>query len=197
MATLEDTAVQIAGIGHVYYAEPGAPEPTAAELAAFDFDDPTTLPGWTWLGDTSSENLIEFGVDGGDSSVLRTWDRLNVRASKEASTTTATINSVNVSKDTIDLAFPGSAKNLTSGAWDLKLDGTVSKALLIVIVDGDLISGFLFRNASISGALPTLALDAFTEFPLTATILAPASGTAVAYYEPAKSAAGATAAPAS
>ena len=82
MANLGNSKIQIAGRGHVYYA---APDTEAPNLDGYIFGDGTTLEGsgWTWLGDTSSENLIEFESDGGDTSTKRTWDRQGVRSPRE------------------------------------------------------------------------------------------------------------------
>ena len=71
MANLANSRIQIAGIGHVYY---GAVDNVAPNLDGYKFGDGTTLEGvgWTWLGDTSSENLIEFETDGGDTNTKHT-----------------------------------------------------------------------------------------------------------------------------
>ena len=78
MASLADSKIQIAGIGHVYTA---APDTAAPDLYNYKFGDGTTLEasGWTWLGDTSSENLVEVESDGGDFTAKRTWDRQSAR----------------------------------------------------------------------------------------------------------------------
>ena len=107
MANLGNSKIQIAGRGHVYYA---APDTEAPNLDGYTFGDGTTLEanGWTWLGDTSSENLIEFESDGGDTSTKRTWDRQGVRSTREDVTNKVTINAVNLGEDVMKVAFPGS-----------------------------------------------------------------------------------------
>lgn len=177
MASLADSTIQIAGIGHVYYA---APDTEAPDLFSYEFGDGTTLEasGWTWMGDTSSENLIEFATDGGDVSTLRTWDRTSVRSTREDVTNTVTINAVNLGDDTMKLAFPGSTYDDATKSFDLNMDGSVEKAILVVIVDGSLVSAYLFRRVTLAGSMPALSLDAFTEVAITGTLLSPNSGKA-------------------
>ena len=193
MANLSNSSIQIAGIGHVYY----APVDTAApDLYAFTFGDGTTLStdGWTWLGDTSSDNLIEFSKDGGDSTVKRTWDRANVRNSRADTTYTVTINSVNMGQDTINLAFPGSTFVASDNAYDLQLAGSVEKAILVVVEDGSLVSGFLFRRVDLSGDLPVLSLEDFSEIALSGTLLKPPSGKTEVQFLPPRTVTGASSA---
>lgn len=175
MATLANSKIQIAGIGHVYY---GAPDTEAPNLDGYVFGNGSTLEasGWTWLGDTSSENLIEFETDGGDTSTKRTWDRESVRSTRESVTNKVTINAVNLGEDVMKVAFPGSTYDPVKRAWDIELDASSEKAILVVVVDGQLVSGFLFRRVSLAGNMPSLKLDNFTEVKIAGTMLSPASG---------------------
>lgn len=195
MATTEDSLVQIAGIGHVYTAVPDTPAP---DLWAYTFGDGSTLDasGWTWLGDTSSENLIEFDSDGGDTSTVRTWDRKDVRSTREAVTNKITINAVSLGAETMEIAFPGSTYIDAEQAWDLALGADIDKAVLVVIEDAGTVSGMLFRRVNISGSLPTVALDKFTEVKLSGTLLSSPSGkTKMQFLEPRKATGKATAKP--
>lgn len=94
---LTDAAITIAGRGHVYTADVDAPTP---DVTSYKFnggaDITVDTKKFTWLGDTSSENMIEFETDGGDVNVKRTWDREAVRGVKESVTNTLTIQSVNL-----------------------------------------------------------------------------------------------------
>lgn len=175
MSSLADSKIQIAGIGHVYYAAPDTDDP---DLYDYEFGDGTTLEkhGWTWLGDTSSENLVEIESDGGEFTAKRTWDRQSARSSRAAVTHKLTINSVNLGRDTMESAFPGSTYDAAKDAWDLELSGSTEKAFLIVIVDGGEVSGFLYRRVTVAGSLPTLSLEEFTEVKMSGNILSPNSG---------------------
>lgn len=175
MANLGNSKIQIAGRGHVYYA---APDTEAPNLDGYTFGDGTTLEGsgWTWLGDTSSENLIEFESDGGDTSTKRTWDRQGVRSTREDVTNKVTINAVNLGEDVMKVAFPGSTYDATKRAWDIELDASSERAILVVVEDGRIVSGYLFRRVSLAGNMPSLSLDNFTEVKIAGTLLSPNSG---------------------
>ena len=180
MANLANSKIQIAGIGHVYY---GAVDTAAPNIDGYKFGDGTTLEssGWTWLGDTSSENLIEFETDGGDTNTKRTWDRQGVRSTREDVTNKVTINAVNLGEDVMKVAFPGSTYDPALRAWDIELDAASERAILVVVVDGQLVSGYLFRRVSLAGSMPSLSLDNFTEVKVgtakpAITTLNPATG---------------------
>lgn len=184
MANLGNSKIQIAGKGHVYI---GNVDTVAPNLWGYTFGDGTTLEtaGWTWLGDTSSENLIEVETDGGDTSTKRTWDRQGVRSTREDVTNKVTINAVNLGEDVMGVAFPGSAYDAEKGGWDVELDNSSERAVLIVIEDGLLVSGMLFRRVSLAGNLPSLSLDNFSEVKISGTLLSPPSGkTRVQMLEP-------------
>lgn len=184
MANLGNSKIQIAGKGHVYI---GNVDTAAPNLWGYTFGDGTTLEGdgWTWLGDTSSENLIEVETDGGDTSTKRTWDRQGVRSTREDVTNKVTINAVNLGEDVMRVAFPGSTYDAAKGGWDVELDNSSERAVLIVIEDGLLVSGMLFRRVSLAGNLPSLSLDNFSEVKISGTLLSPPSGkTRVQMLEP-------------
>ena len=184
MANFRNSKIQIAGKGHVYI---GNVDTVAPDLWGYTFGDGTTLEtaGWTWLGDTSSENLIEVETDGGDTSTKRTWDRQGVRSTREDVTNKVTINAVNLGEDVMRVAFPGSTYDAEKGGWDVELDNSSERAVLIVIEDGLLVSGMLFRRVSLAGNLPSLSLDNFSEVKISGTLLSPPSGkTRVQMLEP-------------
>lgn len=184
MANLGNSKIQIAGKGHVYI---GNVDTVAPNLWGYTFGDGTTLEDdrWTWLGDTSSENLIEVETDGGDTSTKRTWDRQGVRSTREDVTNKVTINAVNLGEDVMSVAFPGSTYDAAKGGWDVELDNSSERAVLVVIEDGLLVSGMLFRRVSLAGNLPSLSLDNFSEVKISGTLLSPPSGkTRVQMLEP-------------
>lgn len=177
MASTTDVSLVIAGIGHVYYGAPDTPVP-ANGLFDYAFGDGTTLEkdSWTWMGDTSSENKMELSTDGGDSTTKRTWDRVNVRETKAAKTTTLSLNSVSISNDTIQVAFPGATYDPDLQMWSLPDDGAAERAILVVVVDGLRVSGYYFPRVNLSGDFPTVDTENFSEIKISGTILAPASG---------------------
>lgn len=176
-----DKEIQIAGMGHVYIGDVDAAPPN---LWSYSFGDGTTLEdqGWTWIGDTSSENLISFETDGGDTSTKDTWDRKNARSTRATKTTKVTISSVSMSDDTIKVAFPGSTYVDATDGYDLVLSGSIDKAVLIVVEEGVLVSGILLRKVNLSGDMPTLDKENFTEIKINGVILTPPSGKAAVHY---------------
>lgn len=186
MSSTDTAAIVIAGKGHVYRGQVGTAWP---DLWAYTFGNGTTLrdAGWEWLGDTSAENTIEFGTEGGETTTKDTWDRPSVKSTKSSTSNTVTINSVSMDDTTIQTAFPGSTYVEATDGYDLVIGGTSEVALLVVVEDGDEVSGYGFRRVTIGGAMPTISREEFTEIALTGTLLAPPSGeTAVHFFKPRK-----------
>ena len=178
--------LHITGLIHVLY----APVDTAVpDISTFDFSDVMstgTFGEWTWLGDTSSENLIELESDRGDAEYKRTADRLKVRAVREDTTYTLTINTVGISKDHFELGFSDAEFDAATNSYRIKSGGTASeKALLIVTEDGKDVAAVYLPNADIVGNLPGFDLENFQEWPLTCALLAsPSTGDLMSYYLP-------------
>lgn len=175
MAAPAESTPVIAGIGHIYVADPGT-KPAKGFLNTYAFATDQAPTGFTWLGDTSSETLPEFESDGGDTSAKRTWDRKDLRVTREDKTHSMTIAAVNSSKTAIETAFPGSKWVEDEQAWDVSLDGSVEKSVLMVIEDGDQVAAHLFPRVSLSGGLPSMSLDEFSEISISGAIMAPADG---------------------
>ena len=169
MATTTDVKLHIAGRGHVFYADVDTP---AMNIDSFIFNTPSTYGSWTWLGDSSAENLIEFEVDGGEPTTKRTWDRENVRSIRDNETIKVTLNSVNVSRDTFQLGFSGHQYSASTKSYRVGTGtGSTQKALLVVMVDGIDRAAMRLPNVDLKGAFPKFSLEEFTEFPLSGTVL--------------------------
>lgn len=169
MAALSDVKLQIAGFGYVFEA-PVDTEPF--DLTKFEFGNDSTYGKWNWIGDTSSDNMIEFSSEGGESESKRTWARLDVRTLTSPEAISATINSVNLHNETFKLAFPNAKTN--GNRTDIgSTGGASSRALLIVSQDPDTgsYSALWFPNTSIKGSFPSLSLEEFTEIPLSINVL--------------------------
>ena len=78
---LNDNAVFTAATGYVLVAPVGTAYPTAAEIEAFDPEaaENGLLAAWEEIGHTSSEDLPEFGYDGGDTESRGTWQKKSLR----------------------------------------------------------------------------------------------------------------------
>ena len=184
MATLSDTKLQIAGIGHVYT----APVDTAPiDYSKFTFNPTSTLAGvtattgpyagykagsWTWLGDTSAENLIEFETEGGEAEQKHTWDRPSVKTIYSPETMSGTINALNVSAETYKLAFAGGVDDRARKKYTVMgKKQAVKKALMIVCEDGSDVMGFRFPHSDITGQFPGFDVEQFMEIPLNVQVL--------------------------
>lgn len=183
MASTDTVKLHIAGIGHVFYNDVDAAAPN---LDQFKFLDEDTYGTWTWLGDTSSENLVEFEVDGGDTTYKRTWDRLKTGVVREDETVSATINSVNVSAEAFNLGFKNHVYDAATKSYTVdSTSGSSEKSILIVMEDGSNIAGLRLPNTDIKGSFPVFDLEEYTEIPLSVAVLSsPTNGALWQWFEP-------------
>jgi hypothetical protein len=179
-----DNAVLTAGSGWVFLAPPNTVSPTDEEVSptvgAFD---PTDLDAaWVPVGHTSRDDLPEFGSDGGDTEVLGSWQNAALR---QVVTDTAidfvVLTLLQFDNDTLSLYY-GAANPLTNGERRFRVKtsatGTVEKAMLIVIVDGDTSIGLYAPKVSFKrDDAISLAVDDFGALPTRATFLQGYSGT--------------------
>lgn len=175
MATLENVRLNIAGIGHVFYAPIGTEVP---DISQFRFGDESTYGDFKWLGDISAENVLEFEPDGGEASFKRTHDRLNVRAIYEQQTIKGTINALNIAKETFEIAFGGGAYKQETDSYKVKATSFAQDyALLFVAEDGVYITALSMPNASVTGKFPVFDIENFTELPLNVALQGDKDGT--------------------
>ena len=109
MAAIQDDKLFIADFGHVFINKDLNAK--WIDLDKFKFGDQSTYGGWTWLGDTSGENVVEFESEGGEVEFKRTWDRKKAKSKRSDREITGTINSVRITKETFETAFP-------AGKWN-------------------------------------------------------------------------------
>lgn len=183
MATAETVKLHIAGIGHVFFNDVDA-EPI--DPTQFKFLDEDTYGTSTWLGDTSSENLIEFEADGGDTTYKRTWDRLRTGVVREAETIAMTINSVNASRETFNLGFADHVYDEASGSFEVSGSGkSTSKSIQVITEDGSNVASLYLPNVDVTGSFPSFNLEEYMEFPLSGALLnSPTNGTLWRWFEP-------------
>lgn len=183
MATAETVKLHIAGIGHVFFNDVDA-EPI--DPTQFKFLDESTYGTSTWLGDTSSENLIEFEADGGDTTYKRTWDRIRTGVVRESETIAMTINSVNASRETFNLGFADHVYDEASGSFEVSGSGkSTSKSIQVITEDGSNIASLYLPNVDVTGSFPSFNLEEYMEFPLSGALLnSPTNGTLWRWFEP-------------
>jgi hypothetical protein len=184
MAGMNDNAVLTAGSGWVFLAPANTLSPTDLMISPLSGGfDPADLPiAWVPVGHTSRDDLPEFGSDGGDSEVRGSWQNSALRQTiTEVSVDYVTLNLLQFDNDTLALYY-GSSNPLVNGERRFRVkssaSGTVEKALLVVIVDGDASVGFYAPKASFKREdAISLATDDFGALPVRATFLQGYSGT--------------------
>lgn len=179
---LNSTKLHIAGLGYVFY----APAETAyPNFTNFKMSDPKTWQGWTFLGDTSGENVVEFEAEGGEVEYKRTWGKKKARAVRSDTKITGTINSVHIGKETFEVAFASGAYVEESKSYKVK-DKIVERKGMVMIVmeDGEYISAIGYPNTTMTGSHPKFDLENFTEIPISVAVLADKELTLYEIFEP-------------
>lgn len=176
-------ATTIPGKGTVLVAPP--------DTAAPDYEaiDPTGVlsGGWEALGHTSRDNAVSLSKGGGDATQRGSWWDDALRSTYDPITWSVNVNSLQVDKLTLGLAFGDGVHNGTAGTYDVGGSITaVKKAVFILIVDGSSRMGIYIPNTTITiGDAPQIAVDAFFEIALSAQMLnSPTTGKRFRFYHP-------------
>lgn len=175
----------IPGRGFVFFADPNTVVP---DIAALDVANPdTSIDGWTWLGLTSKDNMVALTKEGGEATSRDSWEYAGVRTEISASNVSATVNSLSITEQTLELAFPGGTFDEAAQRYDVPSGaGAVDKALLVLFIDAkNGVGGFVFHNAALAiGEMPSMSADGWFEIQLNANAQAGADGSAFAWYIP-------------
>lgn len=134
----------------------------------------TALNGWTMVGHTSREDLPELGFEGGDSEVKGTWQNAQLKeVQTEAPSDHCILKLVQIDRSTFTLYYGQSSTPSVPGVFGVAgTPSPVEKALLIIIVDGDVNLGFSVPKASFKrDEAAEFATDDFAGFPVRATFL--------------------------
>lgn len=172
---LNDDAVLTAAVGYVFKGPIGTPAPTPTELAALDLTTFASLHvDWAQVGHTSRDDMPEFGFTGGDTTVKGTWQKKRLR---EIATGDPVADFVKITLEQFDSAslalYYGADAAATPGVFGVDGNFTpVEAALLVIIVDGDVVLGFYSAKASIKrDDSINLPVDDFAGLPIKATFL--------------------------
>lgn len=170
---MNDNAVLTAARGYIYTAPINTSAPTPAEVAAFDPND--GFDGYESIGHTALDELPEFGFDGGETETRGTWQNSAFRqVVTEVAADYVTFNAHQFDKNTLSLYYGITNPGATPGVFAISEASTtpIEKAVLIVIVDGDVTIAFwagrtaIRREESIS-----METDNYAYLPLRATFL--------------------------
>lgn len=172
-----DDAVFTAATGYIFTGPVGTAAPTPAEISAFDpetFGVTELSSGWTTLGHTSSEDLPEFGFEGGEKETRGTWQKKNLReVSTETPVDYVTVKAQQFDSETLALYY-GQNTSDTPGVFSVNSSDTASveRAFLLVIVDGNNRIGFTAAKSSIRrDESISLSPDEFGSLPLRSTFI--------------------------
>lgn len=162
--TIDDGATLLPGTGHYYL------NPTVN--SAIPADPTAPASPWVDLGHTSLDAPFGLESEGGDLSVLGTWQNPSLRTA----TSTRTESVVFVAQQWDEATYKmywGSNGSVTSGFFQVPISGTAYEATLFVVAyDGVEQVAFHFPKVAISRA-DNISFDpeALAGLPLRATIL--------------------------
>lgn len=131
--------------------------------------------GWGNVGHTSRDEMPEFGFDGGEKELKGTWQNQALRevASGDAAADFVTMQLNQFDSTGLGLYY-GPNKSTTPGVFEVQSSvvPTNEKALLVVIVDGDLNLGFHAHKTSVRREeAVSLPSDEFAALPIRWTFL--------------------------
>ncbi|WP_179956703.1 phage tail protein [Amycolatopsis anabasis] len=148
---------------------------TGGTSPAINVTRTTTATGWKNIGHTSAEDLPEFGFEGGDTETKGTWQsRVLKTVTTEAASDYVTFKVHQFDEENLGLYYGTANGSSTVGVFRVKKPSTsaVRRALLIVIVDGDVTLGFYAPKTDIKrDDAIELATDDFGAMPLRSTFL--------------------------
>lgn len=176
--------VIIPGRGAVFTAAPGID--SIPDYKTISPDAPGT--GWTSLGHTSVDNAVSLGTDGGDATTYDSWWQAAIAVTYASKTWTVTVNPLEISPGTLDLAFGGALETSSdNGGYIVPADViAVEKALFILALQGTKRMGLFLPRVSITlGDAPTFDPTKLLEIPLTANVLAEDSWGLMEWFHPA------------
>lgn len=172
-----DSALIVPGHGTVFYAPRGVALP-ADPLDAFKLN--TDAPaGWTDLGHTSKENAVELSKDGGDKSQLDTWYADAVRVVYAAEQWSMTVNALQMTKETLDLAFRGE-HDPVKGRYVIPAATRATEGQIVVLMQDTTGSMLIYapNTQTTLGDAPSINTENFFEVPLSISILSDPNVTA-------------------
>lgn len=163
----------IPGYGTVFT----APKNTALPPISGFTKDADSVGGFENFGHTSSDNPIELSVDGGDASSRRSWLRDNLITIYEDTTWSASGNSIQTDKATVQKIYGG--WDTSDGFGSVVPSAKRATDLAMVILSQDDTGKMLFYIPNVSftfGDAPSFDIENFFEIPFSATFQAPESG---------------------
>lgn len=175
---LDSTTIMLPGRGYILEADEGAPEPTYLDLEAFAANILTLPTGFTIIGHTSRKNLVALSKDGGNTTVLGSWEQEQIEeVETEKPVEYITVNGHQF--DNLNLArYFGGGDITTPGRFVVSANPVPQKrALCIVYLTRGRVVGQYFASSSVRGVdAMEHSVEDFSTIPFRFTILDPLIG---------------------
>jgi hypothetical protein len=169
-----DAAVLLPGKGHLLTGTTGAAKPALSDLTAFAADTSVLPTGFTDLGHTDLDQILQFGTEGGDTSTKGSWQNSALREIVTvAKVDYMIIKSLQILDNAVLSLYygGGSAATANEFAWPDNPTPT-EKAVCLIMLDGVVPVALYASKASIRAESELeFASDDFTKAPLRVTFL--------------------------
>ena len=171
---LNDAAVIIPAAGHVYFAPVGTPKPASL-----------TNPGSPWeeIGHTSRDDGLTITKDGGDVTVLGSWQNQNLRSRTDPIVYALTLHLLQVSNEVLKLYFGGGDTGQADTFGVGINPAPQERAMFIRIVDGGSEAPLYIPKVSvIADDDVSVDVENFLSFPVRATVLGVSGSNLMEWY---------------
>lgn len=169
---ITDGATAVAATGYVLLGATTATEPTQTQIDAY-VTAKTPVTGLTDLGHTSSSDVIAFGQDGGDSTVLGSWQNPSLlEVVTDPPTDFFTIPALQIDNTVLALYYGGGNATVTGKFAIPDTAIPTEQSCLVIFVSANGNAGLWTPRTSIrrDDAI-NVATDDFVSFPLRFTLL--------------------------
>ena len=161
---VNNAAVIVPAEGRFYIADTSATKPTA-------LTEPSAP--WVEVGHTTFEDPLVVERDGGDTTVLRSWQASALRTATEAITYKLTFGLLEHDDLALNLYYGGGAVNATTDEFEVpKAPAPQPKSLFIRLIDGSAVWARYFPTVEIIGSDDEeFDPEELLSLPVTATVL--------------------------
>jgi hypothetical protein len=116
---------------------------------------------WTYLGNTTLDNIIALTSEGGETTTLGSLQNPNLRQSVAPRTESFSVSLLDWTDDSLKLYYGANAVIAADGAIEIPSEPTPTEAaFLVVLEDGENVAGFYAAKASIFRAEDIAIADA-------------------------------------
>lgn len=163
---LDATVTLVPGFGHYYTAPAGT---------AFPANPKSPASPWSEVGHTTSDNPLQVSTDGGDVTVLRSWQSAALRTTRDPIVKTYAFNLLQYDAASLKLYYGSNATTDTNGnIVEAATPAGTDAAIFVRIVDGANEQYRYCSSVNIYAAdAESFDVSALLSMPVAATLLAP------------------------